>query len=197
MRETPTLLLTVSFAWALGGAAGCDSAVIFGDDDDSEGILTDDDAADDDTVPGDDDAGDDDTATDDDDDVAPLPPGIHFTVIGGELAGDHDFPQSWCGYDEEDGYWLLQAGTDNHWGEGFMMAIYHEPYGPEHVEDMLFGWWGNGYGWAEATGNADCYLDLTAPLPAASGTFQCAGMLHWQSGQQVFFDIVDGTVQCP
>ena len=198
MRSIPLLFLfaaPIGVAWVV---TGCSSSMLFADDDDddSQGIVTDDDDDDDDTGSADDD--DDDTSSaSDDDDVVPPVPALSFTVPDGSLAGFHDFPVLWCGYDEEDGYWLLQGGIDGHWGEGFMMAIYHEPLGNEHVEDILFGWWGGSHGWAEATGSADCYLELVDPLPAASGTFQCLSMMHWESGQQVFFDVVEGIVQCP
>jgi hypothetical protein len=193
MRLSNLAWLSIALAaWAWG----CDSSLLFGDDDDgddddSQGIVTDDDDDDDD----DSEADDDDSEADDD--TTPPTPALNFTVTGGELDGFHTFPHLWCGYDEEDGYWLLQGGTDTHWGEGFMMAIHHEPFGDEHVEDMQFGWWGGDHGWAEASGSADCFLDLVDPLPAASGTFQCAAMLRWQSGQEVYFEVSDGVVQCP
>ena len=165
---------------------GCDASGLFGDDDDddSQGIVTDDDDA------SDDDAGDDDT-------TAAATPGLSFTVVGGDLDGFHDFPTLWCGYDEEDGYWLLQGGANPHWGEGFMMAIYHEPVADEHTEDVFFGWWGGSHGWAESWGNAECYIDFIDPLPTASATFQCLSVLRWQSGQEIYFDVIDGVVQCP
>jgi hypothetical protein len=192
MRGTLPIWLWMAVASVLVG--GCDSSLLFGDDDgdddDSQGIVTDDD----------DDSDDDDGADDDaqdDDDATPVVPTLSFMVTGGELDGVHDFPVLWCGYDEEDGYWLLQGGSDAHWGEGFMMAIDHEPVGAEHIEDIVFGWWGGDHGWAESSGSAECFLDLVDPLPAASGTFQCSTMLRWQSGQQVYFEISDGVIQCP
>jgi len=196
MRSTSLTWLSIALVLIL--ANGCGSSLLFGDDDagdddDSQGIVTDDD--DDDVADDDDSQGDDDAVGDDD--TTPITPGLNFTVTGGELDGFHTFPYLWCGYDEEDQYWLLQGGTDQHWGEGFMMAIYHEPSGQEHVEDILFGWWGGNHGWAESSGSADCFLDLVDPLPAASGAFQCATMLRWQSGMEVYFEISDGVIQCP